>query len=386
MLRRPKTLLPGETLGMLGGGQLGRMFALAARPFGYGVAVFGDPSGSPCGQVSDRSFAAGYDDLDALAEFAKSVSVVSYETENVSLAAVEFLEQRVPVFPGSSLLRVAQHRLLEKNALRAIGIPTADFLRVTSGAEVAAGLEAMGGDGILKTVTMGYDGKGQIRVRSIGEAEAAWRSLRVDEAILEQLIPFEFELSIVGARFADGSCHFYTPTANTHVNHILDVSICPSPLISAPMAEEARGIARAILEHFDVIGVLCVEFFAVSGGRLLVNEIAPRPHNSGHWTIEACAASQFQQQFRAVAGLAAGDTTARGAAVMVNLLGDHLEHLTADRWLAASAIQGAAVHLYGKSEARRGRKMGHITVVGADAEEAEQKARGIRRMLGYEGH
>jgi 5-(carboxyamino)imidazole ribonucleotide synthase len=385
MSHRPKTLIPGETLGMLGGGQLGRMFALAARPFGYRIAVYGDPEGSPCGQVSDRSYAARYDDFESLAEFANGVSVVSYETENVSLAAVEFLEQRVPVFPNSALLRVSQHRLLEKSALRAIGIPTADFLRITSVAEATAGVEAMGGEGILKTVTMGYDGKGQARVRNVGEAEAAWLSLGVTEAILERVIPFDFELSIVGARFADGSCHFYTPTANTHVNHILDVSICPSPLINAAMAEDARSIARAILEHFGVIGVLCVEFFAVSGGRLLVNEIAPRPHNSGHWTIEACAASQFQQQFRAVAGLAAGDTAARGAAVMVNLLGDHLENLTVDGWRAATAVPGAAVHLYGKSEARKGRKMGHITALGADAAQAEQKARGIRRMLGYDG-
>lgn len=243
----------------------------------------------------------------------------------------------------------------------------------------------MGGEGIFKTVTMGYDGKGQARVRSVEGAETAWLSLGVKEAILERVIPFEFELSIVGARFANGSCHFFTPTANTHVNHILDVSICPSPLISAAMADEAQSIARAILEHFNVIGVLCVEFFAVSGGRLLVNEIAPRPHNSGHWTIEACAASQFQQQFRAIAGLPPGDTAARGAAVMVNLLGDHLENLTAERWQAATAVSGAAVHLYGKSEARRGRKMGHITALGTDAVEAEQKARKIRRLLGYEG-
>lgn len=378
--------MPGAVLGMLGGGQLGRMFSLAARPFGYRVMVYGDPPDSPCGQVSDRSFPGGFGDFDLLSEFGRSVSVVSYETENVPLSAVEHLEQIVPVYPNSLLLKVAQHRLLEKSSLRSIGIPTADFLRVTNGEEVVAGLSELGGDGILKTVTMGYDGKGQARVRRGEDAIAAWSSLGAAEAILERRVDFEFEMSIVGARFSDGSCHFYTPTVNTHVNHILDVSVCPSPLISPAMAEEARGIARAILEHFDVVGVLCVEFFAVPGGRLLVNEIAPRPHNSGHWTIEACRASQFEQQFRAIAGLGSGDTAAAGAAVMVNLLGDHLGALTAERWRAACGVPGAAVHLYGKSEARRGRKMGHITVLDADVGEAERKARRVRQMLGYEGN
>lgn len=386
MPRNPQTLLPGATLGMLGGGQLGRMFALAARPFGFRIATCGDAADSPCGQVSDVSFPGSFTDFDQLTRFARAVSVVTYEQENIPLAAVEFLENLVPVFPGSLLLKAAQNRLLEKSAVRSIGIPTADFLAVSSAAELQVGLETLGGDGILKTITMGYDGKGQIRVRQGDDSEAAWNSLGVSTAILEKRIAFAFEMSLVGARFADSSCHFFAPTVNTHVNHILDVSVCPSPLITAALAEQAREVTRAILEHFQVIGVLCVEFFAVSDSRLLVNEIAPRPHNSGHWTIEACRSSQFQQQFRAVAGLPSGDTTSDTAAVMVNLLGDHLQSLTSDRWKSALAVPHSAIHLYGKEEARRGRKMGHITALGKDSVEAEQRARHVRRLLGYQGH
>jgi len=386
MPRNPQTLLPGATLGMLGGGQLGRMFALAARPFGFHIVTYGDVADSPCGQVSDDCLPDSFTDFDELAEFAEMVSVVTYEQENIPLKTVQFLEDIVPVFPGSQLLAAAQNRLLEKSAVRSIGIPTADFLAVSSVAELNAGLDAIGGDGILKTVTMGYDGKGQVRIRRGDNTAAAWKSLQVSQAILEQRIDFAFEMSLIGARFADNSCHFFAPTVNTHVNHILDVSVCPSPLITQSLADQARQITRAILEHFHVIGVLCVEFFATSDGTLLVNEIAPRPHNSGHWTIEACRSSQFQQQFRAVAGLPSGDTTAVSAAVMVNLLGEHLINLSSDRWKSAMAVPNSAIHLYGKDEARRGRKMGHITALGQDPMEAEQRARHIRRLLGYEGN
>jgi 5-(carboxyamino)imidazole ribonucleotide synthase len=382
MPRKPQTLLPGATLGMLGGGQLGRMFALAARPFGFHVVTYGDAPDSPCGQVSDNCFPSDFSNLDELARFARMVSVVTYEQENIPLETLQFLENLVPVFPGSQLLRAAQNRLLEKSAVQAIGIPTADFHSVTSASELTSALENIGGDGILKTVTMGYDGKGQIRVRRGDDLPNAWKSLGVAQAILEKRIDFAFELSLIGARFADNSCHFFTPTVNTHVNHILDVSVCPSPLITPTLASQARQITQAILEHFDVFGVLCVEFFAVSDTQLLVNEIAPRPHNSGHWTIEACRSSQFQQQFRAVAGLPSGDTQATSAAVMVNLLGDHLQNLNSERWKSACAVPNSAIHLYGKEEARRGRKMGHITALGDDPREAQERALLIRRLLG----
>ena len=225
MPRKPQTLLPGATLGMLGGGQLGRMFALAARPFGFHVVTYGDAPDSPCGQVSDNCFPSDFNNLDELARFARMVSVVTYEQENIPLETLQFLENLVPVFPGSQLLRAAQNRLLEKSAVQSIGIPTADFYSVTSASELASALENIGGDGILKTVTMGYDGKGQIRVRRGDDLPNAWKSLGVAQAILEKRIDFAFELSLIGARFADNSCHFFTPTVNTHVNHILLIQV-----------------------------------------------------------------------------------------------------------------------------------------------------------------
>lgn len=372
-------------LGMLGGGQLGRMFGMAARRCGYRIAMYGDPADSPCGQISDLSFPGDFTDHEALARFAQSVSVVTYEQENIPVSTVEFLQNFVPVFPGPQLLKASQNRLLEKTSLRSIGIPTADFLRITSAEDLIQGLAAFGGVGILKTVTMGYDGKGQAKIKETDDCHAIWKDFGVSEAILERLVDFQFELSIVASRFSDNSCHFFTPALNHHVNHILDVSISPSPEISARHTEESRQMARGILEHFDVRGVLCVEFFATPDGHLLVNEIAPRPHNSGHLTIEACHSSQFEQQFRAVCGLPSGDVTPRSPAVMINLLGEHLLNVTPERWSSVFAMKDVYVHMYGKAEARIGRKMGHITVLAGDCQTAEQRAREARHRLGFSG-
>jgi len=367
---------------MLGGGQLGRMFGLAARRSGYHLLTYGDPADSPGGQISEASFPNSFTDWDALAQFAARVSVVTWEQENIPVATVEFLRERVPVYPGVELLRASQHRLLEKTAMRSLGIPTADFLRIASVSELRAGLLEFGGSGILKTVTLGYDGKGQAKLCVTDDLQAVWDRFRVSEAILERIVEFDFELSIVCARFADGSCHFFEPSLNEHVNHILDVSTAPSLRITAQQATEARAIARTILEHFDVYGVLCVELFVDGGGRLLVNEIAPRPHNSGHLTIEACGSSQFEQQFRAVAGLPAGDVSMRSPAAMINLLGEHLEGATAERWSEVFAMPGVYVHMYGKREARVGRKMGHITVLAETSEEAARRGLAARNRLG----
>lgn len=385
MTETSEILSPGAMLGMLGGGQLGRMFGMAARRCGYRLAMYGDLSDSPCGQVSDLSFPGDFTDYVALTRFAQSVSVVTYEQENIPVSTVEFLQNFVPVFPGPQLLKASQNRLLEKTSLRKIGIPTADFLRITSAEDLTRGVAEFGGTGILKTVTMGYDGKGQARVKQTDDCVAIWNSFGVSEAILERLVDFQFELSIVASRFSDGSCHFFTPALNHHVNHILDVSISPSPEITARHTEEARQMARGILEHFDVRGVLCVEFFATRDGHLLVNEIAPRPHNSGHLTIEACQSSQFEQQFRAVCGLPSGDVTPRSPAVMINLLGEHLLNATPERWSSVFAMPDVYVHLYGKAEARIGRKMGHITVLAGDCQTAEQRAREARCRLGFSG-
>jgi len=376
-----RVLAPGSTLGMLGGGQLGRMFALAARQRGYHVVVFGDPDNSPAGQVSDRSIPAAFDDQDALLSFARQVDVVSYEQENIPVPAVEFLTQHVPVYPGAELLRASQHRLLEKNSLRSIGIPTADFASIQSAEQLRESVERFGGDAILKTVTLGYDGKGQARVRSTDDLETVWKKFAVTEAILEKIVDFSFELSIVASRFSDGTCAFYDPVRNDHVNHILDLSVSPADEIPRTFCEEAIEIARAILEHFQVIGVLCVELFATKDGSLLVNEIAPRPHNSGHLTIDACRSSQFEQQFRAVCGLPSGHVEMRAPAAMANLLGDHLMHATADRWRAVFELPQVHVHMYGKAEARIGRKMGHLTALGTTVQEAEQIVRKARDLL-----
>lgn len=386
MTTSPRVLGPGSTLGMLGGGQLGRMFAIAARQCGYRVMVFGDPSDSPAGQVADRSFANPFDDQDALLRFAQSVDVVTYEQENIPVSTVEFLRSHVNVYPGVELLRASQHRLLEKNSLRKIGIPTADFVGVTSAAQAEEAIRSFGGDAILKTVTLGYDGKGQARVRTTSDVEAIWAGLGVQEAIAERVVDFDFELSIVASRFGDGTCAFYPPVLNHHVNHILDLSVSPSPAISTRQADEAVEIARAILEHFQVIGVLCVEFFATRDGHVLVNEIAPRPHNSGHLTINACRSSQFEQQFRAVCGLPSGDVRPLAPAAMINLLGDHLLQATAERWRSVFELPQTFVHMYGKSEARIGRKMGHITCLGSSAEEAQAAAMESRRRLGFSMH
>jgi 5-(carboxyamino)imidazole ribonucleotide synthase len=374
-------VLPGSSIGMLGGGQLGRMFAIAARQCGYGVQIFGDPQDSPAGQVSDRAWPAPFTDHDALRQFAEHVDVVTYEQENIPVATVETLLQHVPVFPGPELLRASQHRLLEKTSLRSIGVATADFLKVTSAAELRQGIADFGGDAILKTVTLGYDGKGQARLRNESDSDAAWKTFSVSEAILEKVVPFAHELSIVASRFADGTCSFFAPVLNYHENHILDVSISPSPLISDRQTHDAQQIARAILEHFDVIGVLCVEFFATSDGQLLVNEIAPRPHNSGHLTINACRSSQFEQQLRAVCGLATGSVSTQIPAVMLNLLGEHLHNQTASAWREVFSHPEIHVHLYGKSEIRRGRKLGHLTVVGNDVVAAERLGRHVRAGL-----
>lgn len=380
-----KTLVPGSRLGMLGGGQLGRMFGQAARRSGFGFVVFGDQIDSPAGQIADQTFSAAFTDEDALKQFAATVDVVSYEQENIPVRTVEVLQQYVPVYPGPALLKASQNRLLEKTALRSIGIPTADFLRITSAEELTEGVRSFGGDGILKTVTLGYDGKGQARVRSQQDIVALWSNFKTSEAILEKVVDFQFELSIVASRFANGECRFYTPSVNHHVNHILDVSISPSPLISPSQIRDAQRMAQGILEHFQVIGVLCVEFFATRDGGLVVNEIAPRPHNSGHLTMDACRSSQFEQQFRAICGLPSGDVQQHSPAVMINLLGDHLMNATPERWASVFELPNVFVHMYGKAEARIGRKMGHLNVLAESVETAETIGHEARRRLGFVG-
>lgn len=363
----------------MGGGQLGRMFALVARRCGYRVHLFGDPDCSPAGQISDRVWPQPFDDTDAVREFARSVDVISYEFENIPVDTVRAAQDITAVWPGPRLLEVAQHRIIEKTTLRSMGIPTADSHAIRSGSELTRGVGEFRG-GILKTATLGYDGKGQVRLSADSDCEAVWQQLNCREAILEREINFDFEISVVGGRFADGNCTTFAAVRNEHVNHILDLSVSPAPELSAEAAEQARAITVAILEQFDVYGVLCVEFFVTPSG-VLVNEIAPRPHNSGHLTIEACGCSQFEQQFRAVCGLPSGDVGQPRPAAMANLLGDHLQHASAERWRQVFAVPGVSVHLYGKADSRAGRKMGHLTCVADSCEAAVRRVTTARELL-----
>ncbi len=372
-------ILPGATLGMLGSGQLGRMFTIAARRLGYRVHVLSPDSDTPTGQVADLEVRADYLDLDRVAEFARSVSVVSFEFENVPAETTEVCARYGPVRPAGSVLFTSQNRLREKTFLRDAGLPVTPFIPVRSVEELIAGLQKQGQPAVLKTADWGYDGKGQVVVRSVEHAAAAWSSLNVSHAILESFIDFECELSVVAARGMDGQFVSYGPIGNSHSHHILDVSVCPA-LVSPSIAAEAIEIARAVLEKMDVVGVMCVEFFLTRSGQLLINETAPRPHNSGHLTIDAHVTCQFEQQVRAICGLPLGSSEMRSPSAMANLLGDVWENGEPD-WVSALNHPNLKLHLYGKLEARAGRKMGHLTVLAENVKEADKTARAARKSL-----
>lgn len=378
--RTDAPLPPGATIGVFGGGQLGRMLGIAARRLGYRFAVYSDDEDGPASQVADRSVQAAYDDEEALEAFARSVDAVTFEFENVPAVAGEVAARHCPVRPRGGLLHTVQNRQREKDGLVGIGLPVAKFAPVRSADELKAAAAAIPGAGVLKTASFGYDGKGQVKIAGAHELEAAWESLGRADAVLETLVPFEREVSVVAARGVDGSIVTYEPFQNDHANHILDVTTCPAEL---PEAQRARidEVARVALEGLDVVGVLCIELFLLPGGDVLVNEIAPRPHNSGHLTVDAHVTCQFQMQARAVAGLPLGSTERIGPpAAMANLLGD----LWSDgepRWDRALAMPGVFLHLYGKAEARPGRKMGHLTAIGATPAEAAQRARDAREAL-----
>lgn len=375
--------LPGSTLGVLGGGQLGRMFAIAARRMGYRVHVLAPEDDTPTGQVADLEVRSPYEDLDAVETFARRVAVVTFEFENVPLAATEAAARQAPVRPGGSVLHTTQNRLREKAFLARTGIPTTAFAPVRSAGEIAEALARTGTPAVLKTAAWGYDGKGQAVVRSERETAAAWASLGSAEAIVEGFVDFETELSVVAARGVDGSVALYGPMRNHHRDHILDVSVWPAE-IPARVATEALEIARVVVEALDVVGVLCVEFFLAKDGRLLVNELAPRPHNSGHLTIDAHVTCQFEQQVRAVCGLPLGDPRARCSAAMANLQGD-LWRTGEPDWQRACGRADVKLHLYGKSEPRPGRKMGHLTALADSPAAARKDAVEARDLLSRPG-
>jgi 5-(carboxyamino)imidazole ribonucleotide synthase len=372
-------LLPGARLGMLGAGQLGRMFAIASARMGYHVHVFSPRVDSPTGQVSHRETVADYSDTDALTAFAKSVDVVTLEFENIPISAVETVEKFAPVRPGKAVLHTTQNRLREKRFLQSARIACAPFAEVNSLIELEIAIKQIGLPAVLKTSDSGYDGKGQITIHDRNEASDAWDFVGQQPAVLEGWVDYQQELSVLVARSTTGEIATCGPIANDHVNHILDVSRFPAAELSH-IAKDAEAIGRTVAEQLEIIGLCCVEMFLTRGGELVVNEIAPRPHNSGHLTIEACETSQFEQQVRAICGLPLGSMKSRTPAAMVNLLGD-LWCSGEPNWLELLSVDRGYLHLYGKTEAKPGRKMGHFTVLGETAEIAAGVAEVARSGL-----
>jgi 5-(carboxyamino)imidazole ribonucleotide synthase len=356
-----RIVLPGATLGVLGSGQLGRMFALAARRMGYRVHTLSPGIDTPTGQVADLEIDADYDDLEAIRAFARGVDVITFEFENVSTAAADAAAEIVPVRPTGHALHVTQQRGREKAFLAMKGYPVTPFEAVGSLDELTSAVERIGLPAILKTASFGYDGKGQHRLTGPHELERVWALVGHQSAVLERVVDFVLEFSVVAARGLDGAFAHYGAIENAHRHHILDVSVAPARMAPEPVAE-AVAITESIMEELAYVGVLCVEFFLTSDGRVLVNEVAPRPHNSGHLTVDASITSQFEQQVRAICGLPLGATTLLRPAAMANLIGDVWKH-GEPKWDAALAVPDVKLHLYGKTDPRPGRKMGHLTAL-----------------------
>ncbi len=370
---------PGSVVGVLGGGQLGRMFALAARAMGYRIHIFSPEHDAPAAQVADKEVVADYLDLDRVREFARETAVVTFEFENVPAEAARVAAEETWVRPSGLVLHTTQQRLREKTFLRDHSFPVTPFQAVRSAADLREAAAALGFPAVLKTAGFGYDGKGQVKIQQASELEAAWDKIGRAEAVYEAFVDFSKELSVVGARRPGGEFKAFPVFENEHSRHILDVTLCPAR-IPAGLAREAEDLARGILEALDVTGLLTVELFLTTPGRLLVNELAPRPHNSGHLTIDACVTSQFEQQLRAVCNLPLGSTELRRPAAMANLLGDVWSRGT-PHWTKALEDPGVKLHLYGKTDPRPGRKMGHLTSLGESCDEAVQRVREAQGRL-----
>ncbi len=374
-----KPILPGSAIGVLGSGQLGRMFAIAARRMGYRVHTLSPDEDTPTGQVADVEINAPYEDLDAICRFASGVSAVTFEFENVPAATAEAAERCAPVRPSGHVLHTTQHRLREKTFLSNAGLPLTPFRRVGSRAELVTAATELSLPAILKTADFGYDGKGQYRIYSGEDFDAAWQAVGEREAVLEAFVDFDREISVVAARSLAGDFVHYGAIENDHKNSILDISVAPAR-ISSTVARDAAEITREVLEKLEVVGVLCVEFFVTKDGRLLINELAPRPHNSGHITFDANVTSQFEQQLRAVCGLPFGAVTQLTPAAMANLLGDMWEGGEPD-WVSAVTMPNVKLHLYGKLEPRPGRKMGHLTALAPTVDQVLADVKRAREAL-----
>jgi 5-(carboxyamino)imidazole ribonucleotide synthase len=348
-------LAPGATIGILGGGQLGRMTALAAARLGYRCHVFASEPDSPAAQVAGAATVADFDDGTALTRFAAAVDIATFEFENVPAIAVRRVAALAPVLPRPEILEIAQDRLREKDFLRSIGIATTPYRRIADTASLRRGLAEFGDRAVLKSARLGYDGKRQVMLGPETPLDEAWRHIGGEIGILEGFVDFACEISVILARGGDGAAAIYPPVENRHVSHVLHTTLAPARLAPAT-AIEATAVARDIAARLDLVGILAVEMFVTTEAEILVNELAPRPHNSGHWTIDACVTSQFEQLVRALCGLPLGSVAHHSDAVMQNLLGEDVK-----KWREALADPLAKLHLYGKRAARPGRKMGHVT-------------------------
>lgn len=372
-------IVPGAIIGILGGGQLGRMLALAAQRMGYTVAGYTPEKDPPLSQVCMKTFTAPWDDENQLRSYADIVDVVTIEFENIPSATLEALDKWVCVRPGAEVLHVTQNRLREKTYLLKNKFPIVPFEEVNSVEELQVAMKKIAVPAVLKTAGFGYDGHGQLSIGSASGAQNAYESFGNKQCILERLISFDKEISVIGARSVTGDFVAYGPIENRHRDHILDLSFVPSK-ISRTLAKEAIDITRSIMESLKTVGLLCVEFFVTAEETLLINELAPRPHNSGHYSIEGCPTSQFEQLLRAIAGLPLGTTEHGKGVAMVNLLGDLWQDGEPD-WASVLALPDVHLHLYGKTEARKGRKMGHLTACAQSADEAVSRVTGARDLI-----
>lgn len=373
-------ILPGGTLGILGGGQLARMLSLDARRMGYRTVVWsGTPSAEPTEGVSDLVINQPFDDADALAKFTAQVDVVTVEFENIPLETLRAVEERVNLYPSSESIGVSQHRSREKTFLQENEIPCAPFAFINSLADLETAYAEIGPTGVLKTAAFGYDGKGQVKLTSGDQLSEAWESVEGQPSVLEGFINFDCEISVLVTRGADGETVSFPAVENRHRHHILDLTIAPAQ-VSDQVLADAKCIATGIVEALDYRGLLGVEFFVEKSGRVLVNEMAPRPHNSGHFSMNGAVTSQFEQQLRAVCGLPLGSSELLDQSVMLNLLGDmwHGEKRTLDM-ASIFETEGAKLHLYGKSEPGTRRKMGHVNLVGG--EDVVARAEGLKAKL-----
>lgn len=378
-MTRDKPLLPGATIGVMGGGQLGRMFAMAARRMGYRVHTFSPEKDGPAAQLSDFATVAPYDDAAAVTWFARAIDVLTFEFENIPAATIEWASREQIVRPRGEILLVAQNRLREKEFLAGAGFSVAPFRRVASAVDLTNAVEAIGRPAILKGAAFGYDGKGQQRIDPGSDLAAVWEGSEDEVCVLERVIDFEREISVIVARAPDGATAVFPVCENIHRNHILDLTLAPAR-IESRAANAARELACAVANSLDLVGLLAVEMFLKSGAELVINELAPRPHNSGHWTIEGCVTSQFEQHVRAVCGLPLGATAPSRPTAMVNLLGD-LWSRGEPNWAAALAVPNVHLHLYGKDQPRPGRKMGHLTALGDTVDAAAASVLRARESL-----